>query len=191
MVQADTPGEHPLTRYREYLLLLARAQLGPGLGEELDASAVVREVLRRAGQAVGQLGGRTEQELAAWLRTLLTDALTNAARAAGRQGGEAEVSPDQALEYSSARLEEWLADARLSPAEAAGRNEQQLRLAGALARLPAEQRLVLELKHLRGCAVAEIGARTGRTKAAVVGLLFEGMKALRARLEDPGRGSPG
>jgi RNA polymerase sigma-70 factor (ECF subfamily) len=191
MVQPDTPGEHSLARYREYLLLLARAQLGPGLGGKLDPSAVVEETLRRARQDIGQLGTRTEPEVAAWLRALLTDVLTNAVRALGRQGGEAEVPPDQALEYSSARLEEWLADARLPPEQAAARNEQLLGLAGALTRLPTEQRHVLELKHLHGCTLAEIGERTGYAKAAVVGLLFEGMKALRSLLHDPGGGAGG
>ena len=91
------------------------------------------------------------------------------------------------LEESSHRLVSWLVGGQLSAREIATRDEQLLVLAGALAQLPDDQRSVLELKHLRGCSVAEICEQTGRSKASVVGLLFRGMKKLRVSLDDPGR----
>jgi RNA polymerase sigma-70 factor, ECF subfamily len=76
----------------------------------------------------------------------------------------------------------------------AARDEQLLRLARALARLPHDQRFVLELKHLHGLSVAEICEQTGHSKASVVGLLYRGLKALRvlleARNEDAANDSP-
>ena len=66
------------------------------------------------------------------------------------------------------------------------RQELHLRLATALGQLPEDQRLAIELHHLKGCTVAEAAEQMGRTKNAVVGLLFRGMKRLRQLLQEPG-----
>jgi RNA polymerase sigma-70 factor, ECF subfamily len=178
-----------LARYREYLLLLARVQIDPRLRAKLDPSDVVQEALLKAHQAFGQFRGETEQQLAAWLRAILANTLSNAVRAFGRRKGEGERSLYATLEDSSGRLEQWLADSQLTPEQIAAHNEQLLHLARALVQLPEDQRGVLELKHLRGCSVAEICDQTGRTKSSIVGLLFRGMKRLRVLLDSTERGA--
>jgi RNA polymerase sigma-70 factor (ECF subfamily) len=47
-----------------------------------------------------------------------------------------------------------------------------LRLAQALARLPEDQRRVVELHYLKGMTVADVAEQIGRTRPAAVGLLF-------------------
>jgi RNA polymerase sigma-70 factor (ECF subfamily) len=189
MSQPFQPGGFSLTRYREYLLLLARVQMDPRLQGRLDPSDVVQEALLKAHQALAQFRGESEQQLAAWLRSILAHTLANAVRTFGRHEGNGHVSLDATLEESSVRLKGWLTTGQLSPEQVAARNEQLLGLAAALARLPEEQRCVLELKYLRGCSVVEICEQTGRSKASVVGLLFRGMKKLRVLLDDPSRGT--
>ena len=49
---------------------------------------------------------------------------------------------------------------------------------------PADQRQAVELRHLQGLAVLEIGQRMGRSTAAVGGLLQRGLKSLRGMLDD-------
>jgi RNA polymerase sigma-70 factor (ECF subfamily) len=88
------------------------------------------------------------------------------------------------VENSSARLESWLAAVQSSPSQRVIREEQLLQLAQALAELPAEQRQAVELHHLQGHPVAEVGEMMGRSRAAVVGLLFRGLKKLRQLLDD-------
>ena len=174
-----SPGQ-----YREYLLALARSRVGSWLGVRFDDSDIVQETILKAHRARDQFRGNTEEQLAAWLRTILSNTLANAARTVKRSRAELEFSIDQALEQSSARLPAGLADPAPKPDEVASQNEQLLRLAAALEKLPEDQRVVLEMKHLQGWSVLEICERTGRSKSSVAGLLFRGIKALRGLLGD-------
>ncbi len=97
-----------------------------------------------------------------------------------------QASLEQAVDASSARIEAWLAADQSSPSERVGRQEDLLRLARALAQLPEDQRVVVEMHHLRGVAVADIGAALERTEAAVAGLLRRGLKKLRTLLQEDG-----
>src|SRR5215471_13596649 len=146
-------ADPPLERCRDYLLLLARLQLDPGLRGVLDPSDVVQQTLLKAHQKRDQFRGRSEGELLAWLRTILAHHLADLARKHARRLHGQERSLEAALEESSLRLERWLASNSTSVGGRAIRNEQVLRLTKALASLPEDQRSVLELKHLRDVPV--------------------------------------
>jgi RNA polymerase sigma-70 factor (ECF subfamily) len=184
MADSVPPGGNSLARYREYLLLLARGQIGPKMRAKIDASDVVQEALLKAHRAIDQFRGQTEQQMAAWLRTILANTLANALRTLDRRKFDAEWSLDRALDESAAGIAAELADDQISPEEIHAKNEQLLMLAQAMAKLPNEQRSLMELKHLSGLTVTEICERTGRTKASVVGILYRGMKALRALMDE-------
>jgi RNA polymerase sigma-70 factor (ECF subfamily) len=174
----------PLERYRDYLLLLARLQVDSRLRGKLDPSDLVQQTLLKAHARRDQFRGQSDAERAAWLRTILAHTLTDAVRKFGPAAGPREESLEEALEQSSRRLEDFLTSDQPSPAQRADRDEQLLRLADAMARLPEDQRRAVELRHLQGLAVAEIGRRMGRSTAAVGGLLQRGLRALRERLDD-------
>lgn len=190
MDRTADPDERPLEGYRDYLRLLARLQMGPRLQAKLDASDVVQQAILQAHQSRAQFRGRTEAERLAWLRVILANALAAAARRFETRARELgrERSLEAELQLSSSRLEGLLAADQTSPSERAVRCEELLRLAAALARLPEDQRRVVELHHLKGLPVAEVAEQMGRTRPAVVGLLFRGLKKLRELLRERGEG---
>ena len=175
----------PPEEFRAYLLLLARVQMDPRLQGKLDPSDVVQQTLMKAHEKQDQFRGDTDAEQVAWLRMILARTMADAARKFGHGAVERERSLEAALEQSSMRLEAWLVDGDPSPSGKAVRNEQLLRLADALARLPEDQRRAVELRHLQGMAVAEIGVRLNKSTASVGGLLQRGLRALREMLDEP------
>jgi RNA polymerase sigma-70 factor (ECF subfamily) len=180
------PDAQDLEHFRDYLRLLARLQLPPRLQSKLDPSDVVQQTLLKAYQHRDQFRGHDAADKAAWLRRILANTLADAAREFG--GAKRDVGREQpldaALQDSSARLEALLHAAPSSPSGKAVRQEETLRLAAALARLPDDQRTAVELHHLQGWSVAEVATHLGKTQRAVAGLLRRGLKKLRELLND-------
>lgn len=185
MPDAD-PDDWKLERFRDYLALLARVQLGPRLQAKLDPSDLVQQTLLEAFQKRSQCQGTTDGERAAWLRCILAHNLADALRAFGQEKRDVsrERSLEDALRDSSARLGNWLAKEVVSPSEELQSQERAVRLATALACLPEAQREALVLQYWHGWSLAQIGEQLGRTREAVAGLLKRGLKKLRAELQD-------
>jgi RNA polymerase sigma-70 factor, ECF subfamily len=175
-----------LESYRDYLRLLARIELDPRLRTRVDPSDVVQQTMLQAFQAREQFRGLVQEQRGAWLRQILARNLAMAVRDHGREKRDVtrERSLQQALDRSSARLEEWLRAEQSSPSVQAERNEQSLRLVHALASLPEAQRDALGLHFLQGLPLAEVGRCLGRSQASAVGLIQRGLKRLRTLLEE-------
>jgi len=122
-----------------------------------------------------------DSALAAWLRQALVNNLRDAWRALHRDRRDIhrEQALPEAVDQSSVRLEGMLAAPHSSPSQRAVRNEDLLRLANALARLPQPQHEAIVLHHLQGRSLAETAACLGKSDAAVAGLLHRGLKKLR------------
>ena len=178
------PPSVDLEKYRDYLRLLARLEMDPRLQAKLDPSDLVQQTLLKAHQAVGQFRYHGEAEVAAWLRKILVNALIDAVRRFGTAGRD--LNLERSLEESASRLEAWLGADDSSPADRAERNELLLRLAGALDRLPPDQRTAVERKHLRGESLEAIAQGMGRSVTAVAGLLRRGISRLQLLLAEEG-----
>jgi RNA polymerase sigma-70 factor (ECF subfamily) len=173
-----------LESFRNYLLLLARARLDGRLRSKMDPADLVQQTLTRALERREQFRGGSDEQRAAWLRTLLAHAMVDALRKHARPEG-AERSLELALEQSSARLESFLTDDQTSPSGRVEKQERLVRLADLLEALPEDQRRAIELKHLQGVALIEVARQMNRSVPAVAGLLQRAMKALRNGMGEP------
>jgi RNA polymerase sigma-70 factor (ECF subfamily) len=181
-----------LERFREYLALLARLQLDSRLQGKVDLSGLVQQTLLEALRASDRMSQQGEDHLARWLRRILANNLRDEIRKLYTQARnvEREQSLEAALEASSCRIDAWLVAEQSSPSHQAMRNEELLRLAAALAKLPDDQRRAVELHHLKGLALLDIAAQMRRSKGAVAALLFRGLNKLRELLSEEGNCTP-
>jgi RNA polymerase sigma-70 factor (ECF subfamily) len=158
-------------------------QIDARLQSKLDPSDIVQLTLLKAHQNIDQFRGQTSAEMAAWLRRILANTLIDAVRKFKPEMNR-QLSLDRAVEQSSARLDNWLAAEQSSPGEQLQREEQLGRLARALAALPDDQRVAVEMHHFHDRSIAEIAESLSRTEASVAGLLRRGLKRLRQLLRD-------
>jgi RNA polymerase sigma-70 factor, ECF subfamily len=186
IVAETSAGEpRPLEQYRDYLHLLARLRLDPRLRLKIDPSDIVQQTLLTAHQKLDQFRGKTDAELASWLRAILANHLAYAARKLGKKGGDRVQSLEAALEQSSTQLEAYLASDQSSPSQGLIRSEQLAHLASSLAKLSEDQRTALELRHLGGLSVPEVCEIMGKSYSSVSGLLLRGSRALRNLMGEP------
>ncbi|HZW30076.1 MAG TPA: sigma-70 family RNA polymerase sigma factor [Isosphaeraceae bacterium] len=177
-----------LERYRGWLAVLARLQVAPRFRAKFDASDIVQQTLLEAVRDWPKFRGRTEAELAAWLRQILAHVLLHEIRRHGgaqRRDAGREVSLEQALAESSRRLGAALEAPGSSPSERAGRHELELRLADALTRLPADYAEVILLRNVEGLPHEEVARRMGRGVGAVRMLWVRALARLRQELDLP------
>src|SRR5215831_1646157 len=107
-----------LEMYRNYLHLLARAQLGRHLQGKVDPSDLVQETFLTAHREFARFRGTTEGELVAWLRRILASRLADLVRrqlkAKGRDA-RLERRLEDELAHSSQDLAERVLARRDSP----------------------------------------------------------------------------
>jgi RNA polymerase sigma-70 factor (ECF subfamily) len=175
---------HEFQSYRDYLLMIARAQLPRDLWVKQDPSDLVQNTLLDAFQQQHTYRGNSRNEMLAWLRQILHNKVADAIRYAHREKRDVkrEQSMEQSVRESSLRLEGFLVASDLPPDRVAEQIEAHLQLANSLARLPDDMRLVIELRYFAGQSVQDIAAQLNRTQKSIAGLLYRGLLRLRQGL---------
>lgn len=184
-------GDNPalgrlLERYRAYLLVLARVQIGRRLQGKVDAADVVQDAFLGASRDLHQFRGGTVPEFVGWLRGILASLLANLVRhyqGTQRRDVRLERQLVVELDQSSQALDRGLVAPQSSPSQQAMRREQSLALAEALGRLPDELRELLILRHLEGLSFPEVAHRMGRTLDSVKKKWPRALAELRRVLE--------
>jgi RNA polymerase sigma-70 factor, ECF subfamily len=176
-----------LEKYRSYLSLLARVQIGRRLQGKADSADLVQETFLEAHRHFPLFHGRTAAEFVHWLRQILAGRLAKLVRRyLGTKGRN--VRLEEELERELARSSDAIGKALVAnqstPSQQAVRRENAVLLAQALERLPQDYREVLILRHLQECAFAEVARRMGRTLESVKKLWARALPRLREELEE-------
>jgi RNA polymerase sigma-70 factor (ECF subfamily) len=177
-----------LERYRRYLALLARVQIGQRLQGKVDASDLVQETFLEAHRNFPRFEGASEPQFVRWLRQILAAKLADLLRrflGARARDVRLEREIEDAFDRSSVLLDRGLVSPVSSPSQQAARREQAVLLADALAELPDAYREVLVLRHLEGHTFPEAARRMGRTLDSVEKLWLRALARLRQQLGGP------
>jgi RNA polymerase sigma-70 factor (ECF subfamily) len=170
-----------LVVYRNYLKLLARVQIDRRLRAKLDESDIVQDALLRAHRAFGQFRGLSEADVLSWLRQILAPCLVDTFRrfhGTQRRRLDLERDFEQSLDESSRALDARIVDPS-TPSESLIRRERGVLLANALARLPADYREAVILRHLEELTFPQIAVKMGRTVDSVKKLWIRALARLR------------
>jgi RNA polymerase sigma-70 factor, ECF subfamily len=166
----DSARGRLLERYRNYLTLLARLQIGRRLQGKVDAADLVQETFLKAHRDLAHFRGHTEAELVGWLRRILADCLAMLVRrycGTARRDVRLECALSAELDQSSRVLDQALVAKDSSPSHRAARREQVVLLADALERLPADYREVLIRRHMEGLSFPEVARQMDRSLDSV------------------------
>ncbi len=177
------------SRYRDYISLLAQAQLGRLVRAKCEASDIVQMTLLEAHRDFVQFSGRQEAELLAWMRRILSHNLFNEHRryTAKRRAAVREVSLEyvcSGVENSSICLGRGLADQTPRPSQLALQRENAVKVADKLAQLPEDYRTVLMLRILQGASTEEVAEQMGRTPGAIRMLQLRALAAMRKLMSE-------
>lgn len=175
-----------LEQYRNYLKLLADLQLSPRLRAKEGASDIVQQTMLDAHRDLADFRGKSEVELRAWLKMILTNNLLTLARRYGtlKRAAGREVTMRDQMQKSSAHLYQQLISDQTSPSMKLMEQERSEQLAEALLLLLDDERTAVILKHYHNWSIAEIAQQLARTHDAVAGLLRRGLRKLREHLSE-------
>jgi RNA polymerase sigma-70 factor, ECF subfamily len=174
-----------LETYRNYLHLLASAQLNERLRRRVNPSDLVQETFLRASRHFGEFCGSSEQEWLGWLRTILRRRLLKMVhrQVVARKRSVSREFSFQELAMRSGSDATGQANLIASPGSSPSTHVLRQELSGLLAerlsRLPGPYREVLVLRHLEGLSFNEVADRMGRPPGAVRVLWLRALERLR------------
>jgi RNA polymerase sigma-70 factor (ECF subfamily) len=175
-----------LEQFRAYLECLTYIQIDPRLRRRFGFSDIVQKTLMEAWQKLERIERLDPPAQKRWLRQMLVHNLLEQIEKeeAGVRDIRRERPLEDALERSSCRLKDWLADDASLPPEKLLDRERALRLAEALTQLPEREREAIILQKWHGWKLAEIATHLECTAGAVAGLQARGLARLRQLLPD-------
>jgi RNA polymerase sigma-70 factor, ECF subfamily len=174
-----------LSRYRKYLIFLARSQLHHHLQAKADPSDVAQEVCLAAHDGISDFHGSTPEEFAAWLRGILSNVIAMQVRrylGTQKRDPRLEQALDRRLADASGFLLSGLAGDVTSPSQNFAKNEAFLQLAEALEELPDDYRQVIVLRHVDSLPFADVARLMQRSVDSVEKLWVRALAKLRAKL---------
>jgi RNA polymerase sigma-70 factor (ECF subfamily) len=176
-----------LERYRNYMGLLVRIQIGRRLSRKVDAEDLLQEIGLEVHRKIAMFRGRTEREFLTWVRRMIGSILANQLRhflGTKCRDVRLERALVDELDHSSQALNASLVAPQSTPSQQAVRREQAVLLADALQGLPENYREVIILRHLEGLSFPDVALRVGRTEDSVKNVWVRALARLRRTLEE-------
>jgi RNA polymerase sigma-70 factor, ECF subfamily len=166
--------------YRNLLRMLASLGCSESLQSKIDLSGVVNQTLYEAHMDKTDWQSWEEHQITEWLGKILSNNLKDEINKFTTKGRDVSREvPIHKFDESATGIEAWLASQGSTPSQRASKNEELIRLANALAKLPEKNRRVIELHHLRQLSIDKTAEILDETRQSVVGLLYRGMIQLR------------
>jgi RNA polymerase sigma-70 factor (ECF subfamily) len=177
-----------LERYRNYMGLLIRLQVGRRLRRKVDVEDLLQEIGLEVHRKIVTFRGGSEREFLTWVRRMIGSILANQVRhflGTKCRDLRLERALVDELDQSSRALNQGLIAPQSSPSQQAVRREQAVLLADALQNLPEDYREVIILRQLEGLSFPDVARRLGRTEDSVKNVWLRALARLRRTLEEP------
>jgi RNA polymerase sigma-70 factor (ECF subfamily) len=169
---------------RHYLLLAANQELTPALWTKIAPSDIVQESLMEAGRHFPRFQGGSEEELLAWLRSILRNNVADSRRRFETE--KRQLAREVPLEDSNIRgLMQDVAAPTETPSTHAQARERDEQLDKAMQQLPEHYRQVLILHTTEDLTFAQIADKLGSTADAVRKLWGRAVEELAQLLDSP------
>jgi RNA polymerase sigma-70 factor (ECF subfamily) len=178
-----TAIERLFSQYRPYLRVICTLRLPHFCQKREDESDIVQQTLLDALRGIADFRGQSEVEFEAWMKTLLENNILQCLRrnTAAKRDIRREVTDCNTGNSAMLVWHSMVAD-QSAPDRSIFRGEAALQLAAALERLPAEQRVAVELRYLGQHPLKFIAEYMSKSTGAVAGLICRGVKSLRIEL---------
>ncbi|MBS0266816.1 MAG: sigma-70 family RNA polymerase sigma factor [Planctomycetes bacterium] len=181
----ESARERLFAACRNYVEILARAEMASWLKAKVDASDLVQQSLLDAHRGLDRFRGSTEAEWLGWLRRIVTNNAADYVRqyhaVEKRRAGREVPLADSASETPHWQL---AADAP-TPSQILLQKERQLQIADAIVRLPPDYQEVVVLRDLQQLSFEEVAERMGRSRPAVQMLWARAIQKLQKELTGP------
>ncbi len=173
---------------RNYVDLVARAQVESWMRTKIDASDLVQQTLLEAHRGFNAFQGQTEAEWLAWLRQILTHNthdFIRRFRADKRRIGR-EVPLTSPTGDGSDVVFHDPPDDCVSPSQILAEQERQIELADAISKLAPDHQEVIMLRNLQHLPFDEVAERMGRSRPAVQMLWMRAIRKLEELMRPTG-----
>jgi RNA polymerase sigma-70 factor (ECF subfamily) len=177
-----------LERYRNYMGLLVRLQVGRRLRRKVDAEDLMQELGLEIHRKITTFRGTSERAFLMWVRRMIGSIMSNQIRhflGTKCRDLRLERALVEELDRSSRAMNRNLVAPQSTPSQQAVRREQAVILADALQGLPEDYREVIILRQLEGLSFPDVARRLGRTEDSVKNVWLRALARLRRTLEEP------
>jgi len=168
-----------LNSYRPYIRVLVRALHRNRLQSRLDDSDLIQDALLQAQQSFANFRGQTVAEFVSFLHLLVVQSAGHTLRG-HLDTARRDVRREQPVEDIGGLVDPQAG----SPSSAAIRQEQTVRMANRLGRLPEDMQRVLLGRHVDGLSYAELATQLGRSEGATRILYTRALRRLREECRD-------